>query len=125
MDGLASLMRAFGELDKELRNDIAMELEEAGEPARKQAEANVLREISGLRQTPFYSRFRTAASRKDGSAYIFPKWSGTKNRARNRPNLARQQQPELEKAVEQRYSDIEKEVEKFLDRLVDDFDRGR
>lgn len=116
-------MRAFGQLDKDLQKDLAMELEEAGEPARKQAEANVLREISGLRKTPFYSKFRVAASRKDASAYIFPKWSGTKNRARRRPNMARLQQPPLERAVEDGFSDIEKGVEKFLDRTISDFNR--
>ncbi len=123
VEGLAGLMRAFAEIDKDLAQDLAFELEEAGEPARKHAETIIAREVSGVRQRPFYSKMRTGVNRKEGASYIMPKWRGTKDRARNRPNLAKLQQPRLERAVDEKYHEIEKGVERFLDKLADDFDR--
>lgn len=122
VDGLTGLHRAFSRLDKDLAQDLRWELEEAANPTRARSETKNLT-ISGFRKTPFYSRMAIGVSRKETAVYVFPKWSGTKRPERKRPKLKDQMQPRLEAAADETYSDVEKRVEQFLDKLVNDFNR--
>lgn len=125
VDGLAEVLRAFSRVSKDLAQDLVHELEEAVDPVRKKAEAELVapptKGLRNLPKTPYYSRMKIAVSRRDASVYIVPWWRAS--RARKRPQFADVVQPRIQETVEQSRYEIETGIERFLDKLSGEFNR--
>jgi hypothetical protein len=87
VEGLASLQRAFGRADKELKTEMRKALKEVAEPVRADVERLAVSEIRRI--GPKWYRMRIGVTRK--LVYVAPKERGVKRKGwdpAKRPNLA-------------------------------------
>jgi hypothetical protein len=109
--GLRELTRDFRKMSKDVGNDIAWELEEAGDAVRKRATEIILSPApQGMRNmpaTPIYAAMRVGVVQSQGIVYVAPAWhKGKLGRGFSRPNVAEEFHPRMEKALEENSDEI-------------------
>lgn len=120
IEGLNELIRAFNKFDKDLAQDLVFELEEAADPVRKATTQYMLGELANVPATPEYAAMRIGVSKAQGLVYVAPAWR-SRGGSRGRPRFGSSIQKRMERAVQDKASEVEKGMEKFLDRLADDW----
>lgn len=119
--GLRELNRAFARADKETRKEVRAAERAIAEPVRATAENLAGSEISGLQRSPQWAGMRIGVTRS--LIYVAPK--SRRKIGSRRPNLAGLLLSRaMEPALEQHRGDIERAIERALDRIADHFGKG-
>jgi hypothetical protein len=122
--GQRELLRAFSKFSKDLAQDLVWELEEAADPVRKLSTEKILGEMVNMPRTPFYADMRIGVSKAMGSVYVAPTWRGGTGAGTPRPTLAGSLRKRMDAALDEKTHEVERGVEKFIDRLADDWGKG-
>jgi hypothetical protein len=122
--GERELMRALAHADRETRLGVRRELRGVAEPVRSEAQALALTQIRNMPQSPKWGRMRTGVTQK--LVYVAPRQKGTRGRRRGtRPNLADLLMDRaMEPALHHNEPRVERDLERMLDRIADDFNHG-
>ncbi len=123
--GLKELVRAFDKINRDLVHDLGDELEQAGEPVRKAVEEQVspaggMRGVVG--RSDYVQHMRIGFSRPS-TAYVAPSWRSNKGTAQGAV-LAAAIRRRMDRAVEEKASEVEQRLGHFIDTLADDWGRG-
>jgi hypothetical protein len=122
--GLRELSAAFAKADKEQKRGLPLVLRKVAEPVKREAEGLAIQKISRIGER--WSQMRIGVTRR--LVYAAPKRRGVKARGphpRRRPNLAPLlAERAMEPALQRHEADIERAVERALDQLADNFNRG-
>jgi hypothetical protein len=117
--GLADLQRAFAKADRDVRLGVREELLSLAEPVRAEAEQRAVTGITNI--GPVWSEMRKGATRKVVYAAPRARSSG----AKKRPNLAALlMERAMRPALEHNQGRVEHELERVVDRIADQFNRG-
>jgi hypothetical protein len=122
--GQRELSRAFAKADRDIRLEWRRRLRAVAEPVRRDVEELALTRIRNMPKSPKWARMRTGVTQR--LVYVAPRQRGTHGRGpRRRSNLAdllmdRAMQP----ALNHHRADIERAVDRLLDEIADDFNRG-
>jgi hypothetical protein len=122
--GQRELVRAFSKFSKDLAQDLVWELEEAADPVRQLTTQKLLGELQNMPRTPFYADMRIGVSKGTGSVYVAPDWRRGTGAGTPRPTLAVSIRKRMQAAVDEKAGEVERGLEKFIDRLADDWGRG-
>lgn len=127
VDGLAGLLRAFGQADKLLREDLRDALQEAAAPVRSEARRLAGAEIShmGGEARP-WAQMRTGVYQS--VVYIAPVERGVKTRGGERRRRGSKfaelmLSKAMEPALEARGSQVEHRLEGLIDEVIDVWER--
>jgi hypothetical protein len=123
--GLKELVRAFDKFNRDLVHDLGDELEQAGEPVRKAVEEQVspaggMRGVVG--QSAYVQHMRIGFSRPS-TAYVAPLWRSNRGTAQGAV-LAAAIRRRMDRAVEEKASEVEQRLGHFIDTLADDWGKG-
>jgi len=127
VQGLRELNRAFANTDRETRLGWRAAQRHIAEPVRQDAEQRALSSIRRMPGSPKWSRMRVGVTR--AAVYVAPRQRGVKGRGRHlyegRPNLADLiESRALIPAGEAHEHQTDLEVERLIDRVVTEFNRG-
>jgi hypothetical protein len=122
--GQRELVRAFSKFSKDLAQDLVWELEEAADPVRKLSTQKILGEMRNMPPTPFYADMRIGVAKSSGSVYVAPAWRRGTGAGSPRPALAGSFRKRMQAALDEKSHEVERGVEKFIDRLADDWGTG-
>lgn len=122
--GQRELIRAFNKMSKDLAQDLIWELEEAADPVRKLSTERILAEMVNMPRTPYYADMRIGVSRGTGTVYVAPAWRRGTGAGTGRPALAGSFRKRMEAALDAKSNEVERGLEKFIDRLADDWGSG-
>ena len=123
VSGLRELQRAFQRMDRDVAQDLVWELQEAADPVRKATEQMLLADLVNLPPTPYYAGMRIGVSRAQGSVYIAPAWHARRV-GPPRPTFGSSIAVRMEAAVERHADEVEQRLDKWLDRMADEWGRG-
>ena len=122
--GLKELIRAFNKFDKDLVDDLAMELQEASGPVATLTEQYILSGGGGFPAMSgvdsYYAGMRIGVSKSTSTVWVAPAWRSNKGTLQGRI-LAVQERFRMEGAVEDKSDEIEDRMGDFLDRLASDW----
>jgi hypothetical protein len=122
--GLRQLSAAFSKADRDVRLGWRHGLRDIAEPVRRDAEQLAVQEISHIGRR--WWRMRTGVTRR--VVYVAPRQRGIKatgDRRRARPNLADLLMDKaMEPSLHAHEPEIENAVDRLLDRMANDFNRG-
>jgi hypothetical protein len=127
LDGLKQLVGAFNKFDRDLVGDLGNELAEAAAPVRTTTEEYITGGgggVSSMRgvvgRSEYLSHMRVDFSKRLSTAYVAPQWRSNKGTPQGRV-LSGAIRRRMEQAVDDRSSEVEARVGRFLDTLADDW----
>jgi hypothetical protein len=112
--GLDGLIRALKEFPDDVAEEFVWELEEAADPARKEA-TTLMHEMVNVE--PPYDSFRVGVSRSTKTVWLAPAWR--RGGGSPRPEMAPHIRRRMERAVEQEREHIIDKIDDMLDRIAD------
>lgn len=121
--GLRELQAAFAKTGRDSRLGVRKEIRQIAEPIRSTAETNTAGAITRI--GPRWPKMRIGVSRS--LIYVAPRQRGVKVKGgtrMSRPNLGNLLMEQMESALRQHEHQIEANVERALDRICDQFNRG-
>lgn len=124
VEGYQELMRALKHAERDVRLGIRKELRAVAEPVRADEEATAADFLRNMPRTPRWAQMRVGVTQKE--VYIVPRAKGARGRGpHRRPNWADQFEVRVKGPVAARnQARVEHEMERFLDRICDRFNRG-
>ena len=124
VEGLAGLQRALRNADRDVRLGVRKELRHVAEPVRADAQALAAVRIRRMPQSPRWAGMRTGITRN--LVYVAPRQKGVRGRGPTaRPNLAGLLMDRaMEPALARHEDGIVRELDRMLDRVADQFNRG-
>ncbi len=122
--GLRELNQALRRADRTTRAEFRTGFRKIAEPVRLEAERLALSDITRITQP--WARMRTGVTTK--LVYVAPRQRGIKGRGddpRRRPKFADlMMNRALAPALERKKGEVEHDIERLIDHVADEFDRG-
>lgn len=122
--GFRDIQVGFAQAAGEFASGLRSDLRNVAVPVRREAESLAVQKISHV--GPRWSRMRVGST--SNAVYVAPRQRGIKGRGldlRRRPNLADLlMERAMEPALEHNAELVEREVDRILGRVVDDFNHG-
>ena len=112
--GLDDLIRALRDFPDDVAEEFVWELEEAADPARKEA-TTLMHEMVNV-QAP-YDSFRVGVSKSQKTVWLAPAWR--RGGGSPRPQMAPHIGSRMERAVERERNHIIDKIDHMLDKIAD------
>lgn len=123
--GQRELLAALVHADRETRLGIRADLRHVAEPVARDWETLALERIRNMSRSPKWARTRIGVTRR--LVYVAPRQKGARGRgpkARGRQFAGLLLTRAMEPALERHRGQIEHDLERTLDLIADDFNRG-
>lgn len=116
--GLKEMTRAFKRISKELDSMLVLELKDAGEDVRKDAEDLALGKITNMPRSPRWAGMKITVNRAQGLVSMVPAARSARRKGGSRPNLANLLLDRaMDPAKEKNAAAVVGKVEDLIDRL--------
>ena len=123
--GLKEMVRAFDKINRDLVHDLGDEMEQAGIPVQKAVEEMVSPAggMSGVVGEAAYVQDMRIGFTRPSTAYVAPLWRSNKGTKQGRV-LASAIRRRMDRAVEEKASEVEQRLGHFIDTLADEWGKG-